>query len=321
MSRLFFACCLVLALPMRPGSAFAGEFAPGGNSATLARPFALPTLGDATPLPRGRSETRWTFDVTNEYAVEGTCPMECIVVDGETARVRFAWRHGLAAGWEAGLELSWLDRGGGFLDGWIQEWHEAFGLPNGGRELGPQDQYRIRYERAGTVLLEETRGGSGFGDAAATLGWRFSRRSTARAMLKLPTGDDGALEGGNAGAALWLERTLALPPHWHGYAALGVSINDRGAVLPEMQNREVVFGGVGLLAPFTPNVGLTAQLQFNGRLYDGSTLAPLARPGMPLSLGLRVRTGARGAFELGFQEDPSVNGSPDFSAYLSFRSL
>jgi hypothetical protein len=316
MSRLFFTLCLVLAAP-----GWAGDFAPGGNGATLARAFALPTLGDATPLARGRSETRWTFDVTNEYVVEGNCAVECIVVDGETARARFAWRHSLGAGWDAGFELSWLDRGGGFLDGWIQDWHQAFGLPTGDRELAAPDRYRVRYERAGNVLLDQTRGGSGLGDAVATLGFRFSRRSMARVMLKLPTGDEAALEGGNAGAALWLERTLALPPHWHGYAALGVSVNDRGAVLPGMQNREVVFAGVGLLAPFTPNVGLSAQLQFNGRLYDGSALAPLSRPGMPLTLGLRVRTGARGAFELGFQEDPSVGGSPDFSAYLSFRSL
>ena len=65
---------------------------------------------------------------------------------------------------------------------------------------------------------------------------------------------------------------------------------------------------------------LTAQIQVHGRLYDGSTLTPLQRAGMPLTLGLQFRTGARSVFELGFQEDPSVNGSPDFVLYLSHRS-
>jgi hypothetical protein len=316
MSRLLLALCLVLALPAR-----AAEFAPGGDSGTLARSFALPALGDAAPLARGRAETRWTLDFTSEYVSEGACAVECITLDGETARLRFSHRRSLGAGWDAGLELSWLDRGGGFLDGWIRSWHDAFGLPTGGRELAADGQYRMRYERGGVVLLDESRGGDGPGDAVLTLGRALGRSSMLRAIVKLPTGDAGALEGGNAGAALWVERRLALPPHWHGYFALGGSVNERGGVLPGLQNREVAFAGLGLLAPFTPSVGLAMQLQFHGRLYDGSRLSPLERPGLPLTLGLRVRTGARGAFEFGFQEDPSVNGSPDFAAYLSFRSL
>ena len=306
---------LALAMPAR-----AGEFAPGGDAGTLARPFALPSLGDAAPLALGRGDTRWTLDFTNEYVSEGDCAVECVLLDGETARLRFAERRSLGGGWDAGVELAWLDRGGGFLDGWIRDWHDAFGLPTGGRELAQDDRYVFRYERAGTVLLEQTRGGSGLADVVLTVGRRTGRAGMLRAMVKLPTGDEDALEGGNAGAALWLERRLALPPPWHGYVALGGSASERSAVLPAMQNRELVFAGFGLLVPVTPAVGLTAQLQYHSRLYDGSALSPFARPGMPLTLGLRLRTSARGAFELGFQEDPSVNGSPDFAAYLSFRS-
>lgn len=312
---------LCVALMLCAPHAGAAEFAPGGDSGTLARNFALPVLGEATPLARDRVEARWTLDFTNEYVTEGACASECILLDGETARLRYAYRRGLGAGWDAGFELSWLDRGGGFLDSWIRSWHDAFGLPTGERDLAADGQYRFRYERAGAVLLDETRGGSGPGDATLTAGRRLGRSSSVRAMLKLPTGDGGALEGGNAGGAVWLERRLRLPPAWHGYAAAGVSANGRGDVLPGMQRRELAFAGVGLLAPFTPSVGLAMQLQFHGRLYERSEMAPLARPGMPLTLGLRVRTGARGALELGFQEDPSVNGSPDFAAYLSYRSL
>jgi len=312
MPRLLAALCAALALP-----AWAGLFAPGGDGATLARPFALPALGDTAPLAHGRAETRWTLDFANEYVSEGNCAVECVLFDGETARLRFTHRRSLGAGWDFSFELPLLDRGGGFLDGWIRDWHDWFGLPPGGRELAADNQYRFRYERGGVVLLDEMRGGDGLGDATLTLGRRLGRASQLRAMVKLPTGDEDALEGGNAGGAVWLERALAVPRGWSGYVALGGSINERGAVLPQMQNREVVFGGLGLLAPLTPSVHLTAQLQFHGRLYDGSELTPFARPGVPLTLGLRFRTGARSTFELGFQEDPSVNATPDFAAYLS----
>jgi len=316
MSRLLAAVCVVLVLPAR-----AGDFAPGGNSGTLARGFALPVLGDAAVLARGRTETRWTLDFTNEYVNEGTCPAECITLDGETARLRFTHRRGMGAGWDFAFELPFLDRGGGFLDGWIQDWHDWFGLPNGGREAAADGRYRFHYERGGVVLLDETQGGSGVGDVTLTIGRKLGRRGVLRAMAKLPTGDEQALEGGTAGGAVWVERALLMPPGWSGYFALGASAGERGQVLAEMQNREVVFGGIGLLAPVTRNVRLTAQLQAHSRLYDGSALTPLSRPGAPLTLGLQFRTGRRGTLELGFQEDPSVNGSPDFVAYISIRSM
>lgn len=310
------AALFAVAVPAR-----AGEFVPGGTSGALARGFALPAPGQPQVVPRGRRVTRVTFDVTNEYVVEGTCADECILLDGETSRLRVAHRRGLGGGWDFGIEVPLLDRGGGFLDGWIQDWHGWFGLPNGGREFAADGQYRYRYERGGVVLLDETRDGSGVGDVELTLGRAIGAGRVLRAMAKLPTGDEDALGGGNAGGALWLEQALPLPRGWSGYVALGGSVNDIGEVLPDMQNREVAFGGIGLLMPITRTVALSAQLYAHSRLYDGSELTPLARIGAPLTLGLQFRTGPRGTFEIGFQEDPSVNGSPDFSAYLSLRVL
>lgn len=316
MPRLPAALCLfVLAAPAR-----SGDFVQGGNGGTLARAFALPALGAGPVLARGHVETRWTLDVTNEYVNQGDCAVECITLDGETARLRYAYRLGLGSGWEFALEQPMLDRGGGFLDGWIEDWHHTLGLPNDGRELAEQDQYRFRYARQNAVLLDETRGGTGLGDTTLTLARSWGRTGVLRAMAKLPTGDERELEGGTAGYAIWIERALVLAPGGGGYFALGVSHNELGPVLPQMQNRMIAFGGLGLLFPVTRSMSVSAQLQAHGRLYDGTTLTPLARAGVPLTLGLQFRTGARGAFELGFQEDPSVDGSPDFSAYLSFRA-
>jgi hypothetical protein len=316
MPRSLCALCVALALP-----AWAGDFAPGGNSGTLARTSALPALGNPALLARGHTEAGATLDVTNEYVTEGSCAVECITLDGETTRLRLWHRRGLGGGWDFAMELPLLDRGGGFLDGWIQDWHGWFGLPNGGREQAADDQYRFHYERGGVVLLDQTSGGSGLGDATLTLGRALGRGRMVRAMAKLPTGDDRELGGGNSGGALWVEQALALPPGWSGYVALGASASERGAVLPQMQQREVAFGGIGLIAPLGRSVRLTGQLQVHSRLYGDSELSPLARIGAPLTLGLQFRTSRRGWLELGFQEDPSVNGSPDFVAYVSMRSL
>lgn len=310
---------LCAALLAAAAPAWGGDFAPGSSAGALARSFALPSLGATEVLQRGSRETRLTLDVTNEYVAEGDCAVDCILLDGETARLRLSHRRGLGGGWDAALELPLLSSGGGMLDGWIQDWHGWFGLPNGGREHRAEGEYLYYYARDGAVLLDQRKHGSSVGDLTLTLGRRIGRFGAARAMAKLPTGDDSAPGGGNAGGALWLERGFAWGG-WQGYAAIGASLSERGAVLPRMQQREIGFGGIGLSAPLTRRLRATAQLHAHTPLYDGSALNPLARAGMPLTLGLQLRTGPRATLGLGFQEDPSVDASPDFGAYATFTA-
>ena len=84
-------------------------------------------------------------------------------------------------------------------------------------------------------------------------------------------------------------------------------------------NRALPFGGVALLLPLSDAVRILAQVQLHGRLYKDSSLSPLTRIGAPLTLGLNIRASPRIQLDVGFQEDPSVNASPDFNAYLSLR--
>lgn len=307
------ACLVFLASP-----ATAGEFAPGGNASPLTRPFALPSLGETAITPPGRPDVRITFDAANEYATEGSCASECILLDGETRRMRIDYRGALGNGWDYSLHVPMLDRGGGFLDSWIQDWHGWFGLPNGGREFATEDQYRYRYVRDGVTLLDEIEEVNGLGDVALGLGTALGQDSALRAMLKFPTGDGAALSGDNLGGAVWVDLGLPLPRTWSGYLSAGYSRNERGEVLTAMQNEEVFFGGLGLLVPVTADTRLSLQGNAHTQLYDGATVTPLARKGAPVTIGLQWQTGADSVFDIGIQEDASVNGSPDFAVYVSY---
>jgi len=320
MHRLWIVA-LLAAVAAAAAPAAADEFVFGGNSGALARSFALPTLGAWRVAAQGQAHSRVSFDVVNEYVSEGNCAVECITLDGETQRLVTDYRVGLGGGWDLSLRVPLLDRDGGFLDGWIEQWHGWFGLPNGGREAAARDQFRYRYERAGAVLLDETAGDTGLGDVSLGLGLALGDGAALRALVKLPTGDGPALSGGNTGGAAWLDLALPVPAGWDGYFSAGYSRNERGDVLTALQNQEVLFGGIGLLAPITREVRLLMQLNANGRLYEGGELSPLARHGLPLTLGLQFRTSRQGRFDIGFQEDPSVNGSPDFAFYVSLASL
>ena len=315
---------LLAALTLAAAPALAADFVPGGNAGTLARPFALPTLGTGAVLPTGGSEFQATLDFTNEYVSEGqgNCAVECILLDGETARLRLDWRQGFARGWEWSAGVPILRQGGGFLDGWIQDWHGWFGLPNGGREFAADNQYHYQYIRGGTTLMDETMAGNCIGQVDFGLARALGPASALHGMVKVPTHTSQALCGDNLGGAVWYDAARPARGGWGGYFSIGYSMNQPADVaeLGDLQQRGVLFGGVGLLLPITDSVRISAQVQGNSHLYKGSTLAPLAKTGAPLTLGLQFRTGPRSSFDIGFQEDPSVSASPDFGAYLAFTA-
>jgi hypothetical protein len=309
---LLAAFCAAAALP-----AHASGFGFGGNSGALARQFALPPLGNPTIAAPGHTESQFTLDFMNEFVREGLCDAECVVLDGETARLRVDYRQGMGQGWDFTMSAPLLSTGGGFLDGSIEQWHDWFNLPNGGREQVPRKEYHYQYQRDGATLLDVTESEVCLGDVNLGLGTKLGDQTALRMLAKLPTADADLLCGGNLGGAAWLDIALSLPRGWDGYFAAGASYNERGEVLPALQNRVVYFGGVGVLAPLGATVRLHLEVQAHSRLYHDSELTPMAKMGVPLTIGLQFGGQRGGSFEVGFQEDPVLNSSPDFVAYMA----
>lgn len=287
------------------------------NQGTLARGFALPALGDTQVLPDGESQLRATVDLSTEYALDREAGEE-LLLDGETQR--YALRY--ARGWGAtewSLEVPLLHVGGGFMDEPIENWHDAFGLPNGGREDAPHDRYRYRYVRDGITQFDVTDGGTRLGDVVLSGGLMPSQGWALRGQLKLPTGDEDHLVGGNFGAAVWADAALPFPESsdWEGFVSAGVSASEDADVLARLQNDVIPFGGAGLAWRLLSSLQAIAQLYAHGPLYDHTEIDALQRPGLQLSLGGRWCPGAGPCFELSFQEDLLVASSPDFSLRLA----
>lgn len=283
------------------------------NQATLARGFALPALGDAQALPDGETRLRASFDISSEYALERAGGEE-LLLDGETQRYALRYARGGSAG-EWSIELPLLHVGGGFMDGPIRNWHDAFGLPDGGRDTAPDDRYRFRYLRDGVTQFDRRRGGTRLGDVLLSGGIEWRDGWMLRGQLKLPTGDEARLAGGNLGGAVWADAALPFgaSTDWEGYASAGVSANQDADLLGDLQNRVIPFGGAGLAYRLLPSLQVLAQLYAHGPLYHDTGINALQRPGLPLTLGGRWCPGDGPCFELSFQEDLSVAASPDFS--------
>lgn len=287
------------------------------NQGVIARSFALPAIGAPRLLAPGQGEARATLDWTNEFHAF-TGPRDQLLLDGETQRWALAWRRGLAPGFEAGIELPVLHQGGGVLDGFIEDWHEVFGLPNGGREAAPQDRFRRRYVRDGRTWFDRADGGTALGDLRLSGAWQARESVALRALVQLPTGDDAELAAGNAGGALWLDAALDGDGRWQSHASAGLSLAADAGLAPG-QRRWVPFGGAGTAFAWSEDLAFAAQVYAHGGLYDGALPDAFSRAGVQLAFGGSYRCAPGARVDLALQEDLVTRSSPDFSIHLALR--
>ncbi len=311
--QLIFAC-MTLGVA---ANAQAQEFFPVFNQGSLARNAALPALGSPQVLAAGRQAWYGAVDLSSEYYLDGNA-RESILEDGETARFALTWAHGFGNGYEASIQLPLLNQGGGFMDHSIEQWHKLFGLPNGGRELAPRNQYEFRYVRDGVTVMDVHESGTRLGDVQLAGGWQWMPGMALRAMLKLPTGDADQLAGGNAGGALWLDYALpfAAQSTLSGYLSGGASASGSSGPLSTLQNRALGFGGAGLGWQVFNSVQLVGQVYFHSPLYKDTDISGLKKAGGQLLLGLNWRWSQDTLFKLAFQEDVLTSSSPDFSLHF-----
>lgn len=299
------------------GGAAADALLPVNNQSALARSFALPELGAAEVMAPDKDEYRFAVDWTNEFAVDSS-PTEAITLDGETQRYAWSWRHGLAHGFEVGLQLPFFVTNGGVLDGIIHNYHELYGFPDGGRGDAPHHRLLYSYARNGSTILNETHSATEFGDVEVQGGWQALPALALRAMVKAPSGQAKHLTGGNPGGALWADfDPFAGSKRWLGFISAGVSLNGRGDVLHDQQNRWVGFAGTGVGFRIVQPFALSAQVYYHSRLYDDSGLTPLRRHALQGAFGGRLDVNQRVSLNGGFQEDLITDSSPDFSIHFS----
>lgn len=282
------------------------------NEGALTRHAALPLLG-AVEHPR---HARWqgVLDLTSEYHAKQQGG-EQIILDGETARFSLTREAPLDAHWAWRLEVPLMALGGGFMDGFIESWHDTFGLPNGGREFAPRDRYLYSYQRSGQSVMNVSRAGVELGDVRVGLA-RTQGEAAWRTELKLPTGDADALAGGSLGLALWREAALNLSARWSGHYALGASAFERAGPLRTLQYSAAAFGSLGLGWQWLQRLSLHGQLYAHSPLHRDTSLHALEDPGLQLALGARWLSAHGLRVDLAFQEDLVVDSSPDFSLHL-----
>jgi hypothetical protein len=275
-------------------------------------------------LSLGEKMGRISFDLVNNASFNQSLN-ETITLDGEIYIGTLSIRYGLSERIQVGLDLPYIHHSGGFLDSFISEWHDFFGLPNGDRDKLPDNQLNYSYQDEKEEFNVNS-GDGGFGDLRANLVYEInSRKNVSYAIqfsIKAPTGNAEKFTGSEA----W-DTSLALMTQYVDSLSLGsysvwagIAGNylGNGEVLEDRVNNWVANGWLG--GGWSPYhwLGLKIQFDSHSSLYD-SHLKELGDPALIMTLGGSLAFTEKTILDLSFSEDLNVEVSPDIAFHLSLK--
>jgi hypothetical protein len=289
------------------------------NQNPLLLPYGLPLPLPARLPANGAGRYGLNVNWSNAANLETSGASE-FTLDSESVDVRLRLEHAFGDRWAAMIELPWRSLSGGSLDGFIENWHDLFGLPQGPRRHMPKDRLLIDYQQSGETLLHVEDSSSGIADTPLGVGYQLLS-TEAQALstwltVKAPTGDsDDLLGSGAADVALSVAGEMQVAKSWQLFGQLDAVWLGDGDILPQYQQSFVVAGLAGVTWNAWRALDLTVQFYANSQVFD-VPVTGLSGDAVILSYGGTWRTDGGWRFDFGMNEDIEVDASPDATFYV-----
>ena len=351
---------LALALGGGFASAAPGDAAPVASPIAIGEtPFPLAAADGALMQQRGRHPLNALFGLPSVAArpvIEGEWQVslehansfmggvrgdEILLLDGESTELEIRHRRRFGRCWQGEAVLPFVAHSSGWADRAIDDWHQAFGLPDAERGSFPLFDLRYVWLDAEGRRRELERSGGGLGDVRIavqrTLGCGAragdangpggrgggsggaSNRdgAVARIGLKLPTGSADDLLGSGAPdlyadlqSPVWRAGT-----RWRFGATAGAIATGESELFAS-QRPLVAYGSLGSEFRLHPRWRALVQLDWHTPFHD-SALRELGEPAASLVVGVR-HLARSGRFEFSIGEDALIDTAPDIVARLAW---
>lgn len=300
------------------GNACRGPLTLRGQSAFQFLRLSLIPVG-VEPLPAGS----WLVSATTTWTNRWAWKNNKYLVDAEVLRVGFAATYGLTDWLGLRIEVPFCLRGGGVMDGFIQGFHDAFGLGQAGRDEFPKDHFQIILWRKNGTQFALTENDSGIGledmilssQVRLTEGGPYLPQTMVVLHLKLPSGDQSDLYGSGSvdgGVSVLLAKRI-----WKFFGYVSAQYTRFGgkeiAGIPMREHQISVL--TALEYPWCDRVSLVVQELVNtGAARDFYQFSEASHE---ITFGAKVETIAGTVFELGLIENLfRFDNSPDFGVHF-----
>ena len=264
----------------------------------------------------------WTISL--EYALANTQIYETkggesVALDLEYEQRSVVFERSFADTWAVAVTLGRTAYREGSTDGFIEDWHDTFGLPNGSRDKYPQDLIALQYIRDGRQAMDIRSSQSSTMDSQIQLSKSLSESQSISLWATAPTGDEqqwlGA-DGVNLGVA-W-SYTSAFSDKGSWFASLG-GMRLADAPSPLVQNKDYA-ANFALGGAWALNESVALKLQMHGHTaYYDSNLGPLGDDALILVMGGTLRLSEEWLLDISVTEDLAVDASPDVGLHLALK--
>ncbi len=268
--RFLFALLFAPAIA-RAQSAWNGPL-PAENARPLNQIFLHLPPANPDVLIKNQSALGVQLDIANNLLIPATFGGR-VQEDFETQRLLLNYRRGLGRDLEARLDAQLIARNGGVLDGFIQGYHDLFGLQGNGADV-PFGRGNIAQGRSIFAFSDANgrgidRGNAlGLGDTTLSLQRQISRgqfASAARVGVKLPTGNGSKVLGsGGFDAGLIFDARAQFARNWALFGSAGAHIYG-DADVPNARNNGLS-GGLGLERRVGRGQSVIAQIDAQTRV-------------------------------------------------------
>lgn len=306
-------------------SIFASEYTPKGPlNLRNQNPIYLQFLNLEPTRAVALKKGEYSFRIDNSYSnvfERGINSSNNLLLDMEILRTALKFDAGIYDGMSAGIEIPFLRLDTGFLDKFLQDYHNAFGFPNAGREAQPNGTFTYRLSRNGNVVYQVVdQEDLNIGDITLNFKHNFWEEKDIRPAvawlfyLKLPTGDRGEGLGSGSpdfGFGTALEKSYN---RWHGYLNLAYFVNGGHEPLQDYIY-DIYFSYVaGIELSVSKPVSIVSQINGGSPLLKGTGLSQWDWAPLDLQVGIKGEHNLnapllnRFFWQLGFSEDLNANG-------------
>ncbi len=289
----------------------------------LARAQGLPAYRPINPVAESRSALgfepfrspsrhRWSAGLALDYAStteHAALPAVHYDLDSEILRLRLGVAK--AVGSRGFVELDAGTGGGfpGFLDGFLNWYHNLLGISLPERARRPRDAFLYQLQLPDGVPHDRRSTGIFLGDLRVSAGARLGSHWQTVATITLPTSTapGGYGRGVVAGGLVATVRApLAEPLIYEG--SIGLGYTPTHGDLSAYQRTTFVSGSSGLRWRFWGRQSLYANLFVHSPYYHDTTIPQLDRRDLALDFGWMLATRAGGEWRVGLTEDPEPGG-------------
>ena len=266
------------------------------------------------------SDKKWSFThslyITNTYQTDLNSS-EQLLIDVENNRFDLQVNYRRQS-WLFNANLSLISNRRGFLDQAIEDWHDFFGMPQGGRDRVEHDQIQLLYRKDGITVVDSRESSSGLADIQLAAGFQLTANSQVWAALELPSSADSALITNDApDLAIWYSAWSRQTDQFSSHGNVGLAFPADDGLFKGRLHDQFLFAQAGMIYRINPRYRILLQADYHSPIVKHSSLDALEDSlQMQFALGL-PRLFDDYQLDLYFSEDIAPGHAPDITFGLS----